>query len=94
MITFNVTQNGPTEIINDIGGGYFLVKMSGTFDGAIVELQVDFGDDDFQPLILDNVKQNFSIVGVGFLMPLKAGARLRFLVSSAGASTDITIRVL
>lgn len=92
---YDITGNGNTIPFPDIFGGYLIVKISGTFDGAVVQPQADFLDGDYQPFLdPDNADQNLVAPGIKALQPLKKGMRLRFNTTNAGGSTNLTVKIL
>lgn len=89
----NQTVDGDSVILESIGG-YLISKLSGNLDGATISYEIDFYDSDFQPLISDNSELTQTILGVQTLILNKTGVRVKAVLSGAGASTDITLKLL
>jgi len=91
----NQTSNGDSpNFDDDIRGGSFNLKATGNFDGAIITLNVDFRDNDFAPIVSDNIAQTITAPGLNSIILLKIGTRLKATLSSAGGSTDVTLKIL
>lgn len=90
----NQTSNDDSPIITIDQGGYKNIKATGTFDGAIITLECDYKDNDFAPLTEDNIAQVFTAPGVLNLQPFKPGMRFKAVLSVAGGSTDVTLKLL
>ena len=90
----NKTSNGDSDIIEIKDGGYRNIKATGTFDGAIITLYVDYRDDDYAPLVEDNIAQTITTPGDLSLQPFRPGMRFKATLSSAGGSTDVTLKLL
>lgn len=86
----NQTTNATSDPYKVQDGGYRLIKATGTFDSATVTIQVDFDDDEFAPV----VAYVFTAPDIKEIQPLKTGVRLRAVLANAGASTDITIKII
>lgn len=84
----NQTSNGSGNPVDVSSGGFRIVRFMGTFDGATVVIDCDFGDGNFVPAD-DNGRTS---IGVLYLS-LSQGMRIRATVSNVGASTDLTVDV-
>ena len=82
----NRTTDGSGSAVGVESGGYRIIRFRGTFDGATVVIDCDFGDDNWVPA--DDTGRTTE--GVLYLS-LAQGMRIRATVSSAGASTDLTV---
>ena len=89
----NQTVDGDSIILDSIGG-YLIAKLSGNLDGGSISYEIDFHDNDFQPLISSNAVQLQTIIGVQTLILTKTGIRIKAVLSGAGASTDINLTLL
>lgn len=86
----NQTTDGTSDIYEVQDGGYRVIKATGSFDGAEIEVQFDFADDDFATA----QSYSFTEEDAKVIQPLKSGVRLRCEVISSGASTDLTVKIL
>jgi len=85
----NQTTDGNGNAASVASGGYRIIRFRGTFDGATVTIECDFGDD--QWVAADDTGR--TTAGVLYLS-LTQGMRIRAAVSGAGASTDLTVDYL
>ena len=90
----NETGDGDSSIIDIKDGGYRLIKATGIFGGAIITLNADFVDDDFAPLVEDNIDQTLTKPGVLNIQPFKTGCRFKATISGASGTTNITLKIL
>lgn len=86
----NQQSNGTSNVFEEATGGMRWLKISGTFDSATIDLQMDFQDDDY----VNMSNYQFTATDSVKLTNLKPGIRLRLNLTSAGASTDITAKLL
>lgn len=94
MAQFTFFEDQTTDDTSDIysiqDGGYRVIKATGTFDGATITIEADFGDDDFA----DIQAYQFAEEDIKDLVMLKVGMRIRATISSAGASTSVSLKML
>jgi len=91
-LTTNQTADEDSDNIfgpGDNFGGQYHIKITGVFDGASLQIQIDYGDDDFVNDSSGSFNQG-DIVPIG----LKVGERLKTVISGAGGSTSITVKIL
>lgn len=86
----NETTNATSEIYNITDGGIRALKATGTFDSATVTIEMDFVDSGWAPI------QSFQFTepDIKKVTSLKTGLRMRAVITSAGASTDITLKIM
>ncbi len=87
----NQTGNGVSTIFPASGtynGGPVFLAITGTFDTATVEIQID--QDGLGFITLQGVSQTLTDVN---RIAMISGQRLRLNLTSAGGSTDITASV-
>ena len=88
--TANVTTDALalSSIYNKADSEYWTVICSGTFDGATATLQIKGPSGDWVSLTETTFTAASAIV-----TPLSPNVSVRAVVSSAGASTDITLEI-
>lgn len=86
----NQSSDGFSSIYEESQGGIRWLKLGGNFDGATVDLQLDFGDNNF----VNVSNYQFTSEDAVEIKSLKPGIRLRLKVSSSGGSTSITAKLL
>ena len=84
------TTNGSGTIVTITDGGFRLIRIYGTFDGATATLESDFNNSETW------VADSAGAYTVPDTSPLtvKTGLRVRLTVSSAGASTSLSAEML
>lgn len=82
----NETTNTSGSASELFGGGYKIIRFRGTFDGATVTIDCDFGDGNW--VAADDTGR--TTTGVLYLS-LAPGMRIRATTSGVGASTDLTV---
>ena len=82
----NQTSNASGSSVDVKDGGYRIVRFYGTFDGCSVMVEADFGDGNFVPA-QDTPQTREGLIYV----QLAHGMRLRATLSSAGASTSVSV---
>ena len=90
----NKTSDGDSPVISINDGGYRNIKATGVFGGANITLLADYNDDDFAPLVEDNIDQTITKPGVLNLQPFKPGMRFKATISGATGTTNITLNLL
>jgi len=84
------TSNGQSAVtIPPQGGGFYIAKATGNFDGASLALQVDMGDGDYADLN-DAVFTEANARKI----EIKPGMNMKAVISGAGGSTSITLKIL
>lgn len=86
----NQTTNGSGSAVNIEDGGFRLLRVYGTFDGATAQLEVDFNGSG--TWVADS--GGAFTVADQFYLSTKTGMSVRLTVSSAGASTDLTAEMI
>ena len=89
----NKTSNGDSAVVVIGDGGYRNIKATGVFGGATLTLQVDYTDNDYAPLIEDNIAQTITTPGALNIQPFKPGIRFKAVLSGATGTTDITLKL-
>lgn len=86
----NQTTNGSGSTVNIEDGGFRLLRIYGTFDGATATLEVDFNGSG--TWVADS--GGAFTVADQFYVNTKVGLQVRLTVSSAGASTDLNAEMI
>ena len=81
----NQTTNGSGSTVTIEDGGFKLMRIYGTFDGATATLEVDFNGSG--TWVADS--GGAFTVADNFHLTTKTGMQIRLTVSNAGASTDL-----
>lgn len=84
------TTNGSGATVSISDGGYRLLRIYGTFDGATATLEYDFNDSGTW------VADSAGAYTVADTSPLtvKTGLQIRITVSNAGASTSLNAELI
>jgi len=86
----NQTANGSGSVVTIEDGGFRLLRIYGTFDGATATLEVDFNGSG--TWIADS--GGAFTVADQFYVNCKVGMQVRLTVSSAGGSTDLNAEMI
>lgn len=85
----NQTTNASGSAVELHNGGFKIVRFYGTFDGATCTAECDFGDGNWVPA------QDTGNTDEGVIyLQTRVGMRLRATVTSAGASTDVSVDMI
>lgn len=83
----NQTTDGPSAIYEVQDGGFIVLKATGTFGGATISIQIDFGDDDFAAL----QSYQFTTADAKDLVFLKPGMRIQAALSGSTGTTSVSL---
>jgi hypothetical protein len=84
------TVNEVSDTYEVQDGGYRIIKATGVFDGAEIQVQFDFADDKFAIAR----SYQFSESDAKVIQPLKSGVRVRAALVNSGANTSVTVKIL
>jgi hypothetical protein len=93
----NQTADGESEILKQTGNdkyvdSEFLIKVTGDLGGGSIQVQYDFNDDDYAPLLGSDGESVKTIAAVGIIEVLvKSGCRMK-LVLSGSTAADVTAK--
>jgi len=91
QVTFfeNQTTNATSsEVLGTaLTGGFCVMKFTGTFDGAIIKVMMDFNDSDYAPLDALEIDEACCRA-----VKMPAGTRITVELSNAQPTTDITVK--
>lgn len=91
MSSFTYFQNQTTDATSEVyevpDGGYVVLKATGTFGGATISMQVDFGDNDFATL----QSYQFTTTDAKDMVFLKSCMRIQAVLSGSTGTTSVSL---
>lgn len=92
LFTFfdNQTTNATSPIYDIEDGGIRGIKATGVFDSSTVTIEMDMADGLWAPI------KSYQFTDEDFkgMKSLKTGFRIRMVLTNAGASTSVTVKLL
>jgi hypothetical protein len=87
----NQTTNATSEAYDITDGGIRALKATGTFDSATITIEMTFaGDSNWAPI----QSYQFTEADIKKVTSLKTGLQMRAVLSTAGASTNVTLIIM